>query len=906
MWNLTLILTACVLLAAPVDAATVILTDGSVLKGDVVSGTSDSITVDTLFGRVTLARTDLLHTDADSAASPGASAPVSPPALADSYSVDEDRAITALVAHAWGAQVASTYRAMTREEKARFLDTAFSRRSRLFVKYYLGYHLGRRHYTVSPAYFERANTIPRRYRSNFPALHPDDVREAADLVRVILEHHPHDAVAHCALGYLHLELDEVEAAIPLFRKAIRRNRRFVEARNGRALAHVRMHHQKSRAIKLFRETVAMDRSYVGALYGMGMCHIAMMGQDRVGLDDYFGKIIAVDPNHEDAWFKLGAFNEALRRMDRAAEAYSRQLAVNPSHRRASERLAQVSMMLEGVGDPHLTHDQLARLAERDPVTYLPLLADSHVRRREFADAEAVYERYIPTLPPEERGFYHDLSLIADPETVRAIDDAWPREARSRLIREFWVLADPTPTTPVNERRVEHFRRVYHARSSYAEGLDRLSGLGWDRRGDVYVRFGEPDHRSWSDFLVFETDPDVAKVKNRINHLAHDALIEVLPPRHLHAPSVTGAGPGQVSADVRGIPTFPLPRRTTIMSDGVESGYEWESWIYGSVGGGFEITFIDEIGKGFYEFARVPDGSPNRLLWQTLEPSTVVARVASKEPSVYAFDHGGTPIDLFVGTAGFRGEAGTDFELYYGVRAKDVADGGRADIEFDVVYYDADWTPAARRSGRVEHVFDGEPDGLVVDQVDTDIRPGEYFVAIQVRQPRTGALQIYRGPVTVPGFAGRDLGVSDLQVAGRVVAGAGRSAGKFAKGGFEVVPYPGRHIPAGKPVSLYFEIYGLARDAFGKTRYRVDYEVETSDSGLSIVSTLGRLVGRGPGEQTSRVSYEHEGDAHDERMHVDLTLPPASGSAVRVTVRVTDLVLEDGPTVARSVELTVAE
>ena len=75
-----------------------------------------------------------------------------------------------------------------------------------------------------------------------------------------------------------------------------------------------------------------------------------------------------------------------------------------------------------------------------------------------------------------------------------------------------MVGDPTPTTGVNERRVEHYRRVHYARLNFAEGISQWDGRGWDRRGDVYIRFGHPDHRSWSDYLVFETDKKVTKVK----------------------------------------------------------------------------------------------------------------------------------------------------------------------------------------------------------------------------------------------------------------------------------------------------------------------------------------------------------------------------------------------------------
>ena len=154
---------------------------------------------------------------------------------------------------------------------------------------------------------------------------------------------------------------------------------------------------------------------------------------------------------------------------------------------------------------------------------------------------------------------------------------------------------------MNERRVEHYRRVYFARSNFAGGLEEWHGRGWDRRGDVYIRLGHPDHRSWSDYLVFETDEKVAKVKNRLNMIAATALDEVLPTKHVHGQSSAsyGYGAGPETADLRGVPTFPVPRRRSVMRDGSELGYKWESWIYAEIGGGIEITFLDPTGSGFF-------------------------------------------------------------------------------------------------------------------------------------------------------------------------------------------------------------------------------------------------------------------------------------------------------------------
>lgn len=68
------------------------------------------------------------------------------------------------------------------------------------------------------------------------------------------------------------------------------------------------------------------------------------------------------------------------------------------------------------------------------------------------------------------------------------------EQRDEFIRNFWKRRDPSPMTPVNQFKEEHYRRIEYANRRYFEGT-----AGWrSDRGRVYIMFGPPD--------FFETNP----------------------------------------------------------------------------------------------------------------------------------------------------------------------------------------------------------------------------------------------------------------------------------------------------------------------------------------------------------------------------------------------------------------
>ena len=63
-------------------------------------------------------------------------------------------------------------------------------------------------------------------------------------------------------------------------------------------------------------------------------------------------------------------------------------------------------------------------------------------------------------------------------------------ALALAIKRFWLERDPTPTTAVNERLLEHWQRIAEARRRYR--YTRRSVYGTDDRGVFFVKYGGPD------------------------------------------------------------------------------------------------------------------------------------------------------------------------------------------------------------------------------------------------------------------------------------------------------------------------------------------------------------------------------------------------------------------------------
>lgn len=68
------------------------------------------------------------------------------------------------------------------------------------------------------------------------------------------------------------------------------------------------------------------------------------------------------------------------------------------------------------------------------------------------------------------------------------------------LRSFWIGMDPTPMQQPNERLLEHWQRIAHAKKHFTKNTSTVYGS--DDRGTIYVRLGKPD-RIKSGMLVAE-------------------------------------------------------------------------------------------------------------------------------------------------------------------------------------------------------------------------------------------------------------------------------------------------------------------------------------------------------------------------------------------------------------------
>ncbi len=103
--------------------------------------------------------------------------------------------------------------------------------------------------------------------------------------------------------------------------------------------------------------------------------------------------------------------------------------------------------------------------------------------------EGVQRETSPVSSEELEKFKQDVAYIA---TTGELDmfGQLTLEGKKRFIQDFWRRRDPSPATPVNEFKIEHYRRIGYADLHFSRTREASDGWHTDM-GRIYIMYGEP-------------------------------------------------------------------------------------------------------------------------------------------------------------------------------------------------------------------------------------------------------------------------------------------------------------------------------------------------------------------------------------------------------------------------------
>ncbi|MBN1884044.1 MAG: GWxTD domain-containing protein [Candidatus Krumholzibacteriota bacterium] len=510
------------------------------------------------------------------------------------------------------------------------------------------------------------------------------------------------------------------------------------------------------------------------------------------------------------------------------------------------------------------------------------------------------------LDHDERWSYAGLRIVMNGQQRRAYLSIATRQERRDWLDRFWIDLDPTPATDRNERRTEHERRVVEARKRFPAQREP----GWDRRGEIFIRYGEPDE-------IVETESQIGALDNRMPGEVwyfhrygflvsfqdemltgeYTCFLETSETwRYLLTPGTVGdffrdAG--------EGVYMHPFSARQTLE---ILEGQRRED----DVNYVFPALLPQHVDPGMSAAAALnPDmldfvaGRELRRMhhetmalqgpWE-MEKAEKMAQnfyaVVARKPFIHDCEFASLPLGAFFDAVSFRGGPGlTRTELLFAVPASRVLfvrspEGWRGEVAVRLLVRDKHLVEVRRESAVVfaEATADRpEPPVWLPGSLVLTLEPGRYRFGLEACDANSDRRSDCRMNVVVPDFEG-DLALSDILFASSI-----RETGDpvaYQRGNLQVVPHPVRTYLKPFPLVFYVEIYHLDVDGEGIAFYDVEFTVEPTakrrwgpvlvDDGV-VVSSSFRTSGYGA-DQVQRLEIATE------------TLPKG---VFRLGVRVTD-------------------
>ncbi len=705
-----------------------------------------------------------------------------------------------------------------------------------------------------------------------------------------------------------------------------------------------------RAREAYEKAQEIDKRSTEAQYGLACLHFKEAGKRgvRAALSHRRAfaavrKLVETAPQFAPAYLLYGLCCEWLRGdYERAIGYYDLYLKMRPEDPDGLQALGRACIELKRY---RRIEEAVLPYVDRHPEEHrmLPILGQYLLTHGKPVDASEVFMRYVERLSTSERTLYEDIRWAASKEEMEDYRRLSGAE-RPAFLKRFWAERDADILTEVNEGLIEHYRRVWYARTYFSGGVKP-----WDRRGEVYIRYGEPDYRARSNRQSVSPNPAVQRVKERIaqrlygTELADEVYVgPVFPVRSGNLAISEDVRPAQDLPDTRSTPTSiqtpegetadpgtamladpntstspsNLPETppgityapVTVRND--QSLVGWESWVYVNIAGGIEVTFTDETGSGVYDFAPMPalDLHQEDVLKRTaslleFSPKVVFDRSVAVTPVEYRVAREDLNLPFYYDTADFRGTGGdTRVEVVYGLPTKEIASFKGGDTMAVVVARAV--ALAARDHSRVyrfqdETALQGQgvlrkvKGEFIPDLVRLEAPPGEYQMAIQIKDKVSGRTGLYKQDLRVKAYGSDRLQISDISLSFSILDSA--AAPQFRKGNVYVLPMPNRTYAEGQSAAAYYEVYNLKKDARGHTRYKVEYSIRSEvEEGYSLLSktasTFQKLLG-GRKPQVS-VSYEQAGTEESDAGYFTLDLKQVKPGVNRLRVTVTDLVNQE--------------
>ncbi len=337
----------------------------------------------------------------------------------------------------------------------------------------------------------------------------DSARHAIDLLREAVHLDPELAEGHARLGTAYLESRERKKqwkkARQAFEKALSLNPDLAEAHDG--LGQIALYQKEDiRGAKThFEKAIALAPQSQKIRYHLDL--VRLLQEDR-SLKRASERTLERDPTDIAACKIMAEHHKKKDEWGRVIDLYERCVRQAPENLDVAYQLGVIYAMSERFAE---LRDLLVRLDDSvESRRFLPLIAQVFLHEGDGERAVRIFRNYITLLDAAEAALYRDISLLASIPELESLSRVTSAIEREAFLRRFWIRHDLSRVSGGFLRQAEHYRRVWHARTHFSKAI-----YPWDQRGEVYIRYGEPDYRSTSDRLNADMPAKAQRIKERM-------------------------------------------------------------------------------------------------------------------------------------------------------------------------------------------------------------------------------------------------------------------------------------------------------------------------------------------------------------------------------------------------------
>ena len=337
----------------------------------------------------------------------------------------------------------------------------------------------------------------------------NDARHAIDLLQEAVILDPELAEGYARLGTAYLESREWKKqwkkTRQAFEKALTLNPDLAEAHDG--LGQIALYDKKDihGARAHFEKALSLAPASQKILYNLDL--VRLMKENR-SLKRAAERVLKRDSTDVTACKIMAEHHAKKDEWGRVIKLYERCVQWDPEDLNTAYQLGVIYAMNERFAE---LRDLLIRVSHAaETRRFLPLMAQVFLYEGDGERAVRIFRNYIALLDAAEAALYRDIALLAsipELESYARVASAVEREA---FLRRFWIRHDLSRVSGGFLRQAEHYRRVWHTRTHFSKAM-----YPWDRRGEVYIRYGEPDYRSTSNSLNADMPPKAQRIKERM-------------------------------------------------------------------------------------------------------------------------------------------------------------------------------------------------------------------------------------------------------------------------------------------------------------------------------------------------------------------------------------------------------